>query len=50
MSGDNIQLVRALLSAGADVTLTDTEGGTVLDEAVNSEQEDMVALLKTCIS
>ena len=43
---DNIQIVRALLSTGADVTLTDTEGGTVLEEAINSEQDDIVALLK----
>lgn len=50
VSDDNVKLVRALLSADADVTLTDADGRTVLEEAVDSEQDDMVALLKTANS
>ena len=47
MTDDNVQLVKTLLSAGADVNVTDTEGITLLQEAVDSEQDDIVTLLKS---
>lgn len=49
VSDSNVQLACALLSAGADVNVTDTEGNTLLQEAVTGEQDDIVALLKSFI-
>ena len=49
VSDSNVQLVSALLSAGADVNVTDAEGNTRLQEAVAGEQDDIVVLLKSFI-
>ena len=46
VSDSNEALVRVLVSAGADILITDNEGRTVLQEAEENEMDDVIHILK----
>jgi len=42
----NERLVKELVTAGADVSATDSDGKTLMEEAIDDENDEIIALLK----